>query len=86
MQCGFVFMRIHVRFFASLRERVGCAERELSLPEGATIADAWAKAAGDSVSSENILAARNMEYTAFAGELADGDEVAFFPPVTGGCL
>ena len=77
-------MRVHVRFFASLRERVGCSEQELSLSEGATVADAWSRLAGDNVLSDNILAARNMEYVAFSSELVDGDEVAFFPPVTGG--
>lgn len=82
----FLFMQVHVRFFASLRERVGCAEQELSLSEGATIADAWTKTAGDNVLSDNILAAQNMEYAAFSSELADGDEIAFFPPVTGGAL
>lgn len=77
-------MRVHVRFFASLRERVGCAEQELSLSEGATVAEAWAQSAGDNVLSDNILAAQNMEYVTFSSVLSDGDEIAFFPPVTGG--
>jgi len=33
---------------------------------------------------DNVLAARNMEYVKVDCTLADGDEVAFFPPVTGG--
>jgi molybdopterin synthase sulfur carrier subunit len=77
-------MRIQVLFFAGLRERVGSAGQELSLPDGATVADAWSRSAGDNVLSDNVLAARNMEYVAFNSELSDGDEVAFFPPVTGG--
>ena len=77
-------MRIQVLFFAGLRERVGSAGQELSLPDGATVADAWSCSAGDNVLSDNVLAARNMEYVAFSSELSDGDEVAFFPPVTGG--
>ena len=77
-------MRIQVRFFASLRERVGCAERELSLSDGATVADAWSQSAGGNVLSDNVLAAQNMEYVAFSSKLSDGDEIAFFPPVTGG--
>lgn len=77
-------MRIHVRFFAGLRERLGLAERELSLPEGATVAQVWSLAVGEESIPDNVLAARNMEYVDLACQVADGDEVAFFPPVTGG--
>ena len=78
-------MHIHVRFFAGLRERLGVAELQLSLPEGATVAQAWEQAVPDEPLSANVLAARNMEYVDVGSHLADGDEVAFFPPVTGGC-
>jgi len=60
------------------------AELELSLPDGATVAQAWEQAAADQAAPDNVLAARNMEYVAMSTPLADGDEVAFFPPVTGG--
>jgi molybdopterin synthase sulfur carrier subunit len=77
-------MRIHVRFFAGLRERVGISELELTLPEGATVAQVWSQAVEKENITSNILAARNMEYVDLACVVADGDEVAFFPPVTGG--
>jgi len=77
-------MQIHVRFFAGLRERIGLSELELSLPEGATVAEVWALAVEKETLPDNMLAARNMEYVALSCPLADGDEVAFFPPVTGG--
>jgi molybdopterin synthase sulfur carrier subunit len=78
-------MRVQVRFFASLRERVNSAALELTLPEGATVADVWTAAvAGREAPAHNVLAARNMEYAAFSTPVAEGDEVAFFPPVTGG--
>lgn len=80
----FLSMQVHVRFFASLRERVGRAEQELSLPEGATVADVWSQAVGENPIPDNMLAAINMEYVASSSDVADGDEVAFFPPVTGG--
>ena len=77
-------MQIQVRFFAGLRERVGSAGGEISLPDGATVAAVWAAAVGEDAFPDNTLAARNMEYVDFDTPLAEGDEVAFFPPVTGG--
>jgi molybdopterin synthase sulfur carrier subunit len=79
-------MRVSVRFFASLRERLGVSELEVSLPEGATVAQVWACAVGGKFIPDNVLAARNMEYVQLSSPVADGDEVAFFPPVTGGAL
>lgn len=60
------------------------AELQLSLPDGATVAQAWEQAVAEQSVPDNVLAARNMEYVALSTPLADGDEVAFFPPVTGG--
>lgn len=77
-------MHIQVRFFAGLRERLGIAQLELSLPEGATVAQVWEQAVTGEALPVNVLAARNMEYVDLSCKLADGDEVAFFPPVTGG--
>ncbi len=80
----FFRMRIQVRFFASLRERVGVEALELSLPEGATVALVWSRAVDNQPIPGNVLAARNMEYVDLSCPVADGDEIAFFPPVTGG--
>lgn len=77
-------MHIQVRFFAGLRERLGVAQLELSLPEGATVAQVWEQVVSGESLPANVLAARNMEYVDLSCRLADGDEVAFFPPVTGG--
>jgi molybdopterin converting factor subunit 1 len=77
-------MRVQVRFFAALRERLGMAERELLVPENTTIAELWSLAVPGQPLPENVLAARNREYVGKHCTLADGDEVAFFPPVTGG--
>ena len=77
-------MKIDVRFFASLRERVGKEQVRLDLPEPARVADAWAAATGGMERPPNTLAAVNMEYVDFDAPVREGDEVAFFPPVTGG--
>lgn len=78
-------MAVQVRFFASLRERMGRAETSIDLGGGsATVADVWARVSGGSPVPANLLAAVNMEYADFDRTVRDGDEVAFFPPVTGG--
>ena len=77
-------MSIKVRYFASLKEAVGRAEEDLAFVNIASVTDVWMQANGDKERPANILAAVNMEYVDFNSPVADGDEVAFFPPVTGG--
>ncbi len=77
-------MSIKVRYFASLKESVGRAEDDLAFVDITSVADVWARANGDKARPANILAAVNMEYAGFDCAVNDGDEVAFFPPVTGG--
>ncbi len=75
-------MSITVKFFAGLREQFGVDEVTLdSAPE--TVSAAWA-AVTDKPRPNNTLAAVNHEYVDFEHPLKSGDEVAFFPPVTGG--
>jgi molybdopterin synthase sulfur carrier subunit len=77
-------MDIKVRYFASLRDRMGRSEDQVSVDGGkVTVADVWGKISSDPI-PETILVAVNMEYTDASHELKAGDEVAFFPPVTGG--
>jgi len=76
-------VRITVRLFAALRERAGWSERELDVPDGAAVADVWPQLGlGDE--PPGLAYARNREYAARADALADGDEVAVIPPVSGG--
>ncbi len=76
-------MKVSVKYFANMRDRMGRADETVELDEGATVASLWAKVS-DEPMPENTLIAVNMEYTNTEEALKDGDEVAFFPPVTGG--
>ncbi|UCE90660.1 MAG: MoaD/ThiS family protein [Pseudomonadota bacterium] len=77
-------MSIHVKFFASLREQMQRAEASVEAGGVATVADVWNAVAGDEPLPPNVLTAVNLEYVAPGHDVRDGDEVAFFPPVTGG--
>lgn len=77
-------MTIHVRFFASLRESLGRDGADVALPAGARIADVWCAVTGAQTLPSGILCAVNHDYAAPEAAVQDGDEVAFFPPVTGG--
>lgn len=80
-------MRVRVRCFASLRE-VAPERTVLELPSGALVADAWAALASSHpglVPHRNFVRpARAAAYAGWNDPLADGDEVAFLPPVSGG--
>jgi molybdopterin synthase catalytic subunit len=76
-------MRVHVRLFAGLRERAGWSQREV---DGVTrVDDVWA-ALGLGDEPPGLVYAVNKSYVERGQELADGDEVALIPPVSGGAF
>ena len=77
-------MSIHVKFFASLRERLGREAQEVAATEGLTVGALWCAVSGADCQPTNVLAALNQDYATPDQAVHDGDEVAFFPPVTGG--
>jgi len=77
-------MSITVKFFASLREAIGKADVSLDAGNINTAADVWQIATDKHEPVGNMLVAINMEYANLDETVKDGDEVAFFPPVTGG--
>lgn len=77
-------MAIQVRYFASLRERMGRDGDVVNGSDATTVADVWHQAAAGKPMPANVLCAVNMEYVEPDAPVRDGDEVAFFPPVTGG--
>lgn len=77
-------MSISIKFFASLREQLGREDCELEADSVQTVAQIWVRASGSQLMPSNTLMALNMEYVDADTPVSDGDEVAFFPPVTGG--
>jgi molybdopterin synthase sulfur carrier subunit len=76
-------MSIKVRYFASIRETLGRGEDVLEATPGMTAAQVWQKTAQYDAPANTIVAV-NEEFSDWQQSIADGDEVAFFPPVTGG--
>jgi molybdopterin synthase catalytic subunit len=73
---------VRVRLFAGLRERAGWSQREV---DAATVGEVWrALDLGDE--PDGLLYAVNKEYATRDRALADGDEVAVIPPVSGGAF
>jgi molybdopterin synthase sulfur carrier subunit len=82
---------VRVKFFASIREFTGVAEDRLPISDTCTVAevramlaargDVWEKCLGPSAV---VRAAVNQEVVSDAHAVLQGDELAFFPPVTGG--
>jgi len=74
-----------IRLFAGLREGAGTNRRELELDEGAAVEDVWAALdLGDEPTG--LLYAVNRAYADRGQQLAEGDEVALIPPVSGGAF
>jgi molybdopterin synthase catalytic subunit/molybdopterin converting factor small subunit len=75
-------MQVTVRLFAGLRERAGWSARQI---DATNVGDVWNKLElGDE--PEGLLYAVNKQYAPRDRELADGDEVALIPPVSGGAF
>ena len=78
-------MRVTVRFFAGLREQVGTSRRAVELPDGVSVGDLWS-ALGLGEEPTGLLYAVNRAYAERTDRLAEGDEVALIPPVSGGAF
>lgn len=77
-------MSIKVLYFASLKELFGRSEQLMTDEEISTVGDIWQRVTKGVEVSQQVLIAVNQEYATLETEVKSGDEVAFFPPVTGG--
>jgi len=77
-------MTVQARFFASLKQKLTIDEISIEFTPGLTAEQVWEKATGNAQRPADTLCAINLEYADISSIVNDGDEVAFFPPVTGG--
>ncbi len=81
---------IKIIFFAALREQLGCGDYQLSATEASTVAEVKAKLVAlnpqwqSTFENQSLLSAVNHDMVSGEHKVKAGDEVAFFPPVTGG--
>jgi len=77
---------VRVRFFAALREHLGATRTE-TLPPGTTVGALWRALVAErpEIGRFRVRFAVNEEYVKSSHRLAEDDEVAVFPPVSGGC-
>ncbi|MGI9246013.1 MAG: MoaD/ThiS family protein [Steroidobacteraceae bacterium] len=79
-------MKIHIQYFAVLREQAGCSEQTLET-DAATPADLYEQVRathGFSLPRALLRVAVNDEFRDWTTPLAAGDRVVFIPPVAGG--
>jgi molybdopterin synthase sulfur carrier subunit len=78
-------MRVELRFFAALRERMG-ARAERDVRPGTTVGGLWRTLVAEhpAIGKVPVRFAVNERYVEASHRLAEDDEVAFFPPVSGG--
>ncbi|HEX9268634.1 MAG TPA: MoaD family protein [Candidatus Limnocylindria bacterium] len=82
-------MNVRVRLFASYREAAGVGHLLLELPDGAKVRDAITAVTERHplvAEGRQLVIARNHDYVGLDAPLADGDEIALIPPVSGGAV
>ncbi|MDP3438569.1 MAG: molybdopterin converting factor subunit 1 [Azonexus sp.] len=82
-------MSVKILYFASLKEALGMGSESVELPVGVTTVGAlrdWLVTQGREklASAKNLRCAVNQDMAGLDAPVREGDEIAFFPPVTGG--
>ena len=81
-------MKIHVQFYAQLRDLIGIRELDVNLSEGATVREllevTYAKRPALRAHDKSILVGSGVEFVDRNHKLKPGEEIAIMPPVQGG--
>lgn len=81
-------MRVTIRLFARLRDIAGAAELSRDVTSGATVESVWRALVAEFPAmaqyATSISTAVNADYARMDTTVAEGDEIAFLPPVSGG--
>ena len=77
-------MKIYVKYFASVRDIMGKDSEDLKIETSLSADELWKSLTVNKKTPVRVLVAVNHEYVDKKFKLKDGDEIAFFPPVTGG--
>ena len=79
-----IIMVIVVKYFASISDAIGKTSEKIDWQDGITAADIWSEVSKNIKYTGKVMVAVNHEYVDMSYLLTENDEIAFFPPVTGG--
>ena len=79
-----IIMIIVVKYFASISDIVGKTSEKMDIKQNQTAGDIWSDVSKNIKYTGTVMVAVNHKYVDISHVLKDNDEVAFFPPVTGG--
>ena len=77
-------MKLYIKYFASVRDMMGKDSEVVDIDTNLTVFGLWEILSIDLKSDMKVMFAVNHEYVGEDFKLKQGDEIAFFPPVTGG--
>ena len=84
MYHSLIIMIIVVKYFASISDVIGKTSEEIEWQDGITAGDIWLDVSKNIKYTGKVMVAVNHEYVDMSYLLSENDEIAFFPPVTGG--
>ena len=84
MYHSLIIMIIVVKYFASISDVIGKTSEKMEWQDGITAGDIWSDVSNNIKYTGKVMVAVNHEYVDMSYLLSQNDEIAFFPPVTGG--